>query len=180
MSAKVFIIVWGLTEHRGYQVQMIFKQYLLTTKLLMTEKWFTAQYFSWVGSAKGQEKLYKAQSGISYANSHTPVKQPVAECTGWSQTFIRKMLSIFSAETVPLSVLPLADIPLHNDSHHVSAVMDHSPDLTSGLSQSFCTHWASGVCPIIRSVPLTLPSQHLDAPHPRLPKCLNYGKEIAA
>ena len=28
MSVKVFIIVWGLTEHRGYPLLMIIKQYL--------------------------------------------------------------------------------------------------------------------------------------------------------
>ena len=35
---KVFIIVWGLTEHRDYLVLMIIKQYLLSTKPLTTEK----------------------------------------------------------------------------------------------------------------------------------------------
>ena len=43
-SPKVFIIVWGLTEHSGYPVLIIIKQYLLTTKPLMTEEWFTAQH----------------------------------------------------------------------------------------------------------------------------------------
>ena len=38
MSPKVFIIVWGLTEHSGYSVLIIIKQYLLTTKPLMTEE----------------------------------------------------------------------------------------------------------------------------------------------
>ena len=38
ISAKVFVIVWGITEHRGYLVLMIIKQYLLTEKPLTTEK----------------------------------------------------------------------------------------------------------------------------------------------
>ena len=33
-SEKVSIIVWGLTEHRGYLVLMGMKQYLLTSKAL--------------------------------------------------------------------------------------------------------------------------------------------------
>ena len=33
----VFFIVFGLTEHKGHFVLMIIKQYLLTTKPLMTE-----------------------------------------------------------------------------------------------------------------------------------------------
>ena len=32
MSGKVFITVWGLTEHRGHLVLMIIKQYLFITK----------------------------------------------------------------------------------------------------------------------------------------------------
>ena len=43
-SAKAFIIVWGPTEHRGHLILKITKQYLLITKPLTTEKWFTAQY----------------------------------------------------------------------------------------------------------------------------------------
>ena len=38
ISAKVFIIVWGITEHRGYMVLIIIKQYLLITMPLTTEK----------------------------------------------------------------------------------------------------------------------------------------------
>ena len=37
MSAKVFIIVWRVTEHRGLLVLMIIKQYI-NYKPLMTEK----------------------------------------------------------------------------------------------------------------------------------------------
>ena len=36
-SGKVSIIVWGLTEHRGYLILMIIKQYLLITRSLTTE-----------------------------------------------------------------------------------------------------------------------------------------------
>ena len=52
MSAKVFIIVWGLTEHRGHLVIMIIKQYLLITKPL-----FTGIVQSWEESVGGQERL---------------------------------------------------------------------------------------------------------------------------
>lgn len=44
MSTKVFIVVQRLPENRGHPDLMIIKQYLLTTKPLMTEKRFTAQY----------------------------------------------------------------------------------------------------------------------------------------
>ena len=49
---------------------MIIKHYLLTTKLLTLEKWFTTQYSP--GSSQWKEgETVKAQDGISYANSHT-------------------------------------------------------------------------------------------------------------
>ena len=44
MSAKVFVIVWELTEHRGSLDLIIIKQYLLTTKPLVAEKRFTTQH----------------------------------------------------------------------------------------------------------------------------------------
>ena len=37
-------IVWGSAEHKGYKTLRIIKWYLLTTKLLATEKWFNEQY----------------------------------------------------------------------------------------------------------------------------------------
>ena len=45
-AVKVFITVWGLSEHRGQPILMTVKQYLLTTKPLMTDRWFAVQYIS--------------------------------------------------------------------------------------------------------------------------------------
>lgn len=70
-SAKVVVIVWGPTEHRGHLVLMIIKKYLLTTNHLVTGKWFTAQYSPGLGQGKDKRNC-KGQDGVSYANSHIP------------------------------------------------------------------------------------------------------------
>ena len=57
MSAKVFIIVWGLTEHGGHLVLMIIKQCLLTRKALMTREVIYCTVQAWIGSAGEQEEL---------------------------------------------------------------------------------------------------------------------------
>ena len=44
-SDKVFVIAYRLTEHGGHLGLMVIKQYLLTTKPLMTEEiYYTLQY----------------------------------------------------------------------------------------------------------------------------------------
>ena len=45
-AVKVFITIWGLSEHRGQPILTTVKQNLLTTKPLMTEKRVTVQYIS--------------------------------------------------------------------------------------------------------------------------------------
>lgn len=52
---KVFIIVWGLTEHRGHLVLMIIKHYLLHSIPNDRSDYHIVQ--SWEGSAEGQEEL---------------------------------------------------------------------------------------------------------------------------
>ena len=52
MSGKVFIIVWGLKEYRGYLVLMI-----ITYNALDDREVIHCTALSWVGSAEGQEKL---------------------------------------------------------------------------------------------------------------------------
>ena len=126
MSPKVFIIVWGLTEHSGYSVLIIIKQYLLTTKPLMTEEWFMHSTVLGRVSQRTGETV-RVKDGVSYASSRTQVKEAVAECTGRSQTFVRKMVSVCSDEIVPLSILPLGEIPLHDDRYCLGNFIDHRP-----------------------------------------------------
>ena len=70
MSAKVFLIVWGLTEHRGYMVLMIMKQNLLNTKAFddieVIHCIMQSRYIS-----KRTRETVGPPDGISYANSHT-------------------------------------------------------------------------------------------------------------
>lgn len=87
---------------------------------------------------------------------------------------LRKMLSIFLNELILLSVLPLVDIPLHDDSHRFNAFMLTTARLIPGLSQRLLRPSCLWSLPITRSVPLTLPFQPLDAFHPRLPRFLNF------
>lgn len=69
MSAKVFLIVWGLTEHRGYMVLMIMKQNLLNAKVFddieVIHCVMQSRYIS-----KRTRETVGPQDGISYANSH--------------------------------------------------------------------------------------------------------------
>ena len=70
MSAKVFLIVWGLTEHRGYMVLMSMKQNLLNTKAFddieVIHCIMQSRYIS-----KRTRETVGPPDGISYANSHT-------------------------------------------------------------------------------------------------------------
>ena len=69
-SAKVFIIVWGLTEHKGNLVPMIIKQYLLTTKpWWQRSDLIHSKVLGRVSWRTGENLM--AQDGVGYAESHT-------------------------------------------------------------------------------------------------------------
>ena len=48
------VIVWGSAEHKGYKTLRIIKWYLLTTKLLATEMWFSGLYSLGLGQWKNK------------------------------------------------------------------------------------------------------------------------------
>lgn len=92
---------------------------------------------------------------------------------------LRKILSLSSNEIVFLSVLPLADIPLHDDSHCLDT-FTLTTLLTSpqDYARGFYTLRTSVICPW----PDLFPQPFHFSPlmlFGKLPKCLSYGLTLA-